>query len=162
MKKLLFALLILFCSSAFAQNCDNLVVDLKKGTINGLKPTATQEQIKQKLPCFTGESEDGGEFNCGGGVFFLDNDFYCYTGKDYVEVRKKFTGTLSIAVLGLGKAAAIKKLGMGKAVRTQTEDDATYLFFKTAYGCIVLKVADNKVEYIAMHSKPAAKVELCL
>jgi hypothetical protein len=163
MKKLLFVLLTCFLGNAImAQSCDKLVADLKKGTLNGLKPTATQEQVKEKLPCFTGDSEDGGAFNCGGGVFFLNNDFFCYTGRDYIEIRSKFSGKLSIPVLGLTKAAAIKKLGMGKAVRTEKDGDTAFLFFKTAYGCVRLTIVDGIVDQVAMHSKPAAKVELCL
>ncbi len=163
MKKLLFVLLVCFLGNAImAQSCDKLVANLKKGTLNGLKPTATQEQVKEKLPCFTGDSEDGGDFNCGGGVFFLNNDFFCYTGRDYIEMRANFDGKLSIPVLGLTKAAAIKKLGMGKAVRTEKDGDTQYLFFKTAYGCVRLNIVDGKVYLVAMHSMPPAEVELCL
>lgn len=160
---MLFVLLACFLGNALtAQSCDNLVVNLKKGTLNGLKPTAGQEQVKEKLPCFTGDSEDGGDFNCGGGVFFLNNDFFYYTGRDYIEMRSHFNGKLSIPVLGLTKAEAIKKLGMGKPVRTEKDGDTQYLFFKTAYGCIRLNIADGRVEQVAMHSMPAAKVKLCL
>jgi hypothetical protein len=163
MKKMLFVLLAWFLGNAImAQSCDKLVADLKRGTLNGLKPTATQEQVKAKLPCFTGDSEDGGAFNCGGGVFFLNNDFFCYTGRDYIELRKKYNGKLSIPVLGLTKAAAIKKLGMGKAVRTEKDEDTEFLFFKTAYGCVRLNIVAGKVDEVAMHSMPAAAVELCL
>jgi hypothetical protein len=163
MKKMLFVLLACFLGSAImAQSCDKLVADLKKGTLNGLKPTATQEQVKAKLPCFTGDSEDGGAFNCGGGVFFLDNDFFCYTGRDYIELRTKFNGKLSIPVLGLTKAAAIKKLGMGRAVRTEKDEDTEFLFFKTAYGCLMLKIENSKVANVAMYAIPAKEAELCL
>ncbi len=163
MKKILFVLLACFLANAImAQLCDKLVADLKKGTLNGLKPTATQEQVKAKLPCFTGDTEDGSDFNCGGGVFFLDNDFFFYTGRDYIELRTKFNGKLSIPVLGLTKAAAIKKLGMGRAVRTEKDEETQFLFFKTAYGCVRLNIVDGKVDQVAMHSMPAAEVELCL
>jgi hypothetical protein len=163
MKKMLFVLLACFLGNAImAQSCDKLVANLKKGTLNGLKPTATQEQVKEKLPCFTGDSEDGGAFNCGGGVFFLNNDFFYYTGRNYIEMRSKFSGKLSIPVLGLAKAAAIKKLGMGKAVRKEKDGDTEFLFFKAAYGCVRLNIVDGKVDQVAMHSMPAAEVELCL
>ena len=147
---------------AHAQSCDSLVANLKKGTLNGLKPTATQEMITEKLPCSTGSTEDGSDFNCGGGIFFLDHDFFFYSGKDYIEFRSKFNGKLSIPVLGKSKKDAVKLLKMGKAIRTQKDGEDTYLFFKTIYGCIVLKIQDDVVQTVAMHAKPAAAVKLCL
>jgi hypothetical protein len=163
MKIMLFVLLTCLGGTVvMAQSCDNLLADIKKGTLNGLKPTASQEQVKKKLPCFTGDSEDGGDFNCGGGVFYLDNDFFYYTGRDYIELRSKFNGKLSIPLLGLTKAAAIKKLGMGKAVRIEKSGDIQLLFFKMGYGCVRLNIVEGKVDQVALHSMPAAKVILCL
>jgi hypothetical protein len=163
MKKVLFVLLACFLGNAImAQSCDKLVADLKKGTLNGLKPTATQEQAKEKLPCFTGDSEDGGAFNCGGGVFYLDHDFFFYTGNDYIEFRKNFKGKLSIPLLGLSKAAAVKKAAMGKAVRTEKEGNTEYVFLKTGYGCLMLQIQNAKVTKVAMYAKPAKDAELCL
>jgi hypothetical protein len=147
---------------AHAQSCDKLIADLKKGTLNGLKPTATQAMVTKKLPCSTGSTEDGSEFNCGGGLFFLKHDFFFYSGRDYIEFRAKFKGKLSIPVLGKLKDDAVKLLKMGKAVRTEQDEEDTYLFFKTRYGCVVLKITDDKVKAVAMHAKPAADVELCL
>jgi hypothetical protein len=164
MKKLVtLSIFTLVCICSIAQNCDNIVVDLKKGTINKLKPTATQEEVKTALPCSTGDTEDGSEFNCGGGVFFLDNDFFFYTGKDYIELRKNFKGKLSASVLGLSKAAATAKLKMGKAIRTEKQEDGREdLFFKTTYGCISLQIEKGKVKAIAIHATTAKDVELCL
>jgi hypothetical protein len=163
MKKVLLIPVILFCSvSLAAQNCDMLLVNLKKGTINGLKPTATQEKVKEKLPCFTGDTEDGSNYNCGGGVFFLNHDFYFYTGNDYIELRSKFNGTVSAAVLGLTEEEAVKNLKMGKAVRVEKNETDRYLFFKTGYGCVVLTITGSSVKKIAMYQKPATKVSLCL
>lgn len=163
MKRMMMILLIMAVTQTImAQDCDNLVADLKKGTLNGVKPTVSQSVIKEKFPCFTGDSEDGGDFNCGGGVFFLDHDFFCYTGKDYIEFRKNFNGKLSVPVLGLSQAAAVKKLAMGKAVRKVTDASDTYLFFKTSYGCLVLTLMEDRVMKVGMYAKPAKAVELCL
>ncbi len=164
MKKLIAISIFTFlfiCS--FAQDCDNIVVNLKKGTINKLKPIATQEEVKAALPCSTGDTEEGGEFNCGGGVFFLDNDFFFYTDTDYVEIRKKFKGKLSIPVLGLTKAAATAKLKMGKAIRIEKQADGREdIFFKTTYGCLRLELAKGKVVTVAIHASKAKDIELCL
>jgi len=163
MKRIYF-LLTLLCISAMlmAQDCDNLQVNLKKGTINGIKPTASQATIKKKLPCFTGDSEEGGPFNCGGGVFFLNHDFFCYTGADYIEFRKNFSGTLSVPVLGMDEATAIQQLGMGEPVRRQANGGSDYVFLKTRYGCLVLKFIEGIVKQVGMYAKPEKDVVLCL
>jgi hypothetical protein len=112
---------ILFLSLTFigySQNCDNLVGDLLNGTLNGVKPTDDMALVKAKLPCFTGDSDEGVEMNCSGGVFYIKHNFFCYTGRDYIEMRRKFTGKLSIPIFGLTKDAAIKKLGLGKEICT--------------------------------------------
>lgn len=163
MKRLLMALLVLaMAQTGMAQDCDNLVADLKKGTLNGVKPTASQSVIKKKFPCFTGDSEEGGDFNCGGGVFFLNHDFFCYTGEDYIEFRKKFAGKLSVPVLGLSQTEAVKQLKLGQAVRQVTHSGKTYVFLKTRYGCLVLTLEHDAVLKVGMYAKPAKAVELCL
>ncbi len=162
MQRMITLLLLLAAfTHAAAQDCNNLMADLKKGTLAGLTPKATQEQVKQKLPCFTGDTEDGSDFNCGGGVFFLDHDCFFYTHHNYIEMRAEFRGKLSVAVLGLTRAAALKMKGLGKVVRTIESEGSTQLFFARAYGCIRLVIKDNRVVIVAMHSQPAAAVKLC-
>ena len=34
----------------FTQNCDNIIVNLKRGTVNKLKLTASQDEVKAALP----------------------------------------------------------------------------------------------------------------
>jgi hypothetical protein len=163
MKQLLFIACLLFTTAVLAQPCKKLFVDLKNGTLNRLKPTDPQEKIKAKLPCSTGETEDGSEYNCGGGVFYIKHDFYCYTGKDYIEFRKKFKGKLSISLLGITKAKALlllKKL-FGKPVRTETEGDTELLFFNTVYGSLRINIQGGKVVLVAIHSQSAVDAYLC-
>lgn len=155
-------MLYLNVNSIMAQDCPFMTADLKKGTVNSLAPRATQEQVKMKLPCFTGESEEGGPMNCGGGIFFLKHEVYFYTGRDYIEIRRGFAGKLSIPVLGLSKHAAIAKLKMGKIIRTEMDGGDEYIFFKTGYGCLFLKLSDAKVVSVDLSAKKAADVELCL
>lgn len=163
MKRLPVIIICLFTGTLLtAQDCDSVFVNLKKGTVNGLIPSATQEQVKAALPCFTGDTEDGSDFNCGGGVFYLNHDFYFYTGSDYVEFRKNFSGKLSVPVIGMKKNAAIRALKPGKPVRKKVVESSTYLFFKTVYGCFWIKVIDDIVVELAISNKPAAKIKLCL
>ena len=111
---LITALTLFFgCSKTNYQlgQCDKLYLDFKKGTLNGVSPTASMDEIKKAFPCFTGQTEEGSKFNCGGGVFFLNHQFFIYTHRDYIDIRKDFKGTLSNNALGLKKEGLIKLFG---------------------------------------------------
>lgn len=163
MRKLVFTLLLFTGISGYAQEatpCPPLVVDVRAGTVNGVKPTASMDEVKKAFPCFTGDSEEGGPFNCGGGVFFLNHDMYAYTGNDYWEVRKKFAGTVSENILGVEYATI--KSGFGKAAKKVKDGETVHYIHKTAYGCIVFAVQNGVVDKFSMHFTPAKKVKLCL
>ncbi len=163
MRKLIITLLLFTGISGYAQEatpCPPLVVDVRAGTINGVKPTASMDEVKKAFPCFTGDSEEGGPFNCGGGVFFLNHDMYAYTGNDYWEVRKKFAGTVSENILGVDYETL--KKSFGKAVKKVKDGDTVHYIHKTAYGSIVFTVQNGAVDKFAMYYTPAKKVKLCL
>ena len=166
--KILFVLVLLFVQSfMYAQKaskkCPPLKLDLVTGKLNGLLPSATQAQVKKKLPCFTGDSEDGGDFNCGGGVFYLKDDFFFYTGKNFIEIRSKFKGTISTPLLGMSETNATTALKM-EVERTVKDESGTskYNFYATKYGCIVVCIEQEKVSKIAVYDTVADDVELCL
>ena len=166
--KILFVIVLLFVQSyTFAQKvskkCPPLKLDLVTGKLNGLLPSATQAQVKKKLPCFTGDTKDGENFNCGGGVFYLKNDCFFYTGKDFIEIRSKFKGTISTPLLGKSEADATTALKM-EVERTVTDESGTskYNFYATKYGCIVVCIEEEKVSKIAVYDIAAGDVELCL
>ncbi|HSU28202.1 MAG TPA: hypothetical protein VLJ68_07465 [Chitinophagaceae bacterium] len=155
---LLFILITSFSSQA--QDCSKLFVDIKKGTINDLKPTATQAEVKAKFPCFTASTEDGSTINCGGGVFFTDHNFYYYTGNDFIDVRRGFTGTFSIDLFD--KSENDVKTLLGKNAGGLEDGPNRYLFFDTSYGSIVLKMVRGKVDEILIYTKKPEEVELCI
>jgi hypothetical protein len=163
MRKFVFTLLLFTGISGYAQQatpCPPLVVDVRAGTINGVKPTASMDEVKKAFPCFTGDSEEGGPFNCGGGVFFLNHDMYAYTGNDYWEVRKNFNGTVSEKILG-ATYNDIKK-GFGKAVKKVKNGATTHYIHNMSYGSIVFVVTDGIIENFSMHALPGKKVKPCL
>lgn len=141
-------------------SCDKISADLKKGKLNGLSPTASMADVKKNLSCFTGESEEGSGFNCGGGVFFLNHDFFFYTGRDYIEIRKNFKGKMSISLLGQPVEEATKNFG--DAVRNESHGGVDYYFFKTKYGCLRVNVEYGSITQVGIHAQPPDKVELCL
>lgn len=142
--------------------CDDIMVDTAGGTLNGLPPTASQAEVMAQFPCMTGDTVDGAEFNCGGGVFYLNHDFYGYTGRDYWEVRSRFKGRTDVPVLGESRASLEKTFG--KPARVQEHRSDTYLFFAKPWGTLVVKLGSEgtatKLSMFANKSHP--KVELCL
>lgn len=160
-----FCLLIfaLSASSAFAQNgkCDRIYVDVKKGTINKLKPNAPMEKIQAAFPCYTGITKEDEGYNCGGGVFFIGHDFYAYTGRDYWEIRGKFDGTWSDKLIGLRPTDL--EFRFGDPVREEKIPGYKVLFYKQKYGCLRVQynVQTGRSEEIGMHYQSADKVELC-
>ncbi len=127
--------------------CDNLIVNIEKGTINGISPDASMDKIKKQFPCFTGETTEGQIFNYGGGVFFLDHDFYFYTYHDYLEIRGEFKGKLSIPLIGKNINAISQVSGKPDKII-----GAMYLY-EQKYGVLRLKVRNNIVKEIGIHTK---------
>lgn len=164
--KLLFVLVAVLAagfSTGIAQNgkCPEIDINVKKGTINKLKPTASMEKIQAALPCFTGVTQESEGYNCGGGVFFINNDFYAYTGRDYWEIRLNFKGNWDTKLLGC-KPADIQ-FQFGDPVREEKIPGYKVFFYKQKYGCLRVQygVGSGRSEEIGFHYAPAAEVELC-
>lgn len=141
-----------------ATECDNIIADFTTGRVNGLKPTASMSSVKKKLPCFTGESTEGGNVNCGGGVFYLNHDIYFYTGRNYIEIRDKFAGRTEPPLLGISRKDITTKLGAADI----EIDGGRVLIYKKPYGSLrLLFNMDGRCIEIGIHSSSPEKVELC-
>lgn len=145
MNQFFFIILILVSNAILAQDCSKLFVDLKKGTINDVKPTASHHEIKMTIPCSDGETEDGTNYYDGGGVWFLNRDFFYYTEQKYIRIGKNFKGLFNIPILGISKNIAIEKLGLGKPIKIEGNEDFfyQYIYLETKYGCLKLKIENN-------------------
>ncbi|MEY3444047.1 MAG: hypothetical protein RLZZ519_2328 [Bacteroidota bacterium] len=163
LKLLLILVMLGFGLSVSAQNgnCPEIVVNIKKGTINKLKPTTTMDKIEAALPCFTGVTQESEGYNCGGGVFFINHDFYAYTGRDYWEIRKEFKGSWDTRLLNLKPADL--EFRYGEPVREEKIPGFKVQFFAQKYGCLRVQfsVESGRSEEIGIHYLPAEKVELC-
>jgi hypothetical protein len=142
-------------------NCGEVVVNVKKGTLNKIKPTASMEKIQEVFPCFTGVTKEDEGYNCGGGVFFINSDFYAYTGRDYWEIRANFKGSWDTKLMGCKPADL--EFQYGDPVREERIPGYRVLFFKQKYGCIRVQfgITSGRSEEVGIHYKPAAEVELC-
>lgn len=141
--------------------CDNLYFDIYAGKINGIAATASPAELKRYFPCFTGESPEGPkEVNEGGGVFFINHDFYFYTYRDYIEVRTNFNGNVSHDLMG----AATKKVTevLGKPAYADDEEfppsRKIRYFYRTSYGCLAIYATDGEVDQIRAHYRPCKQI----
>lgn len=138
--------------------CPELIADLSTGRVNGLKPSSSMSTVKKKLPCFTGESEEGLAANCGGGIFYLNNDIYFYTGRNYIEIRNKFSGRTEPELLGTSRDDVLYTYGEADV----KVDGGRVLIYKKSYGALrlVFNMEGRCVE-IGIHSDSPTKVLLC-
>jgi hypothetical protein len=134
--------------------CPSLDVSILDGKVNGMMPDVSPGQIKQALPCFT--SEEAETSKCGGGIFYKDKDIYFYTGRDYVEIREKFKGKLSLPLMGASRNGLFKWLGHPQI------KDVTWDAFQTQYGILVLYYnKSNKINRIIFSKKSSATLDIC-
>ena len=136
--------------------CPNFVVDILDGKVNGVHADFTPALVKKYLPCFTSEVPETDSAVCGGGVFYKDRDIYFYTGRDYVEIREKFKGTLSIPLLGAARKDLFKWLGNAKI------KDVNWDAFQTSYGTLVVHYNKaGKINLIQFSTKSSETLSLC-
>jgi len=136
--------------------CPAIVVDILDGKVNGIEPDFTQGRVKQNLPCFTSFEDENAASKCGGGVFYKDKDIYFYTGRDYVEIREKFKGKLSIPLMGAGRNGLFKWLGHPRI------KDVSWDAYQTSYGTLVLYYNKaNRINKIQFSKKSTETLRLC-
>jgi hypothetical protein len=136
--------------------CNLIMVDLYKGLINEMSPNADPEQIKVKLPCFTSFEKEGSESKCGGGIYYADKDFTCYTQRDYYVIGEKFKGKFSFPLLGSKRDDLFTRLGNPKL------KDAGWDAYQMQYGTLIVYYNSKKlVNKIIMSTKSTDEIELC-
>ena len=139
--------------------CPDLYVDVLNGTVNDIKPSHTQNEIKEKFPCFTSAEDETPNAKCGGGIFFKDKDLYFYTKRKYVEVGPKFIGKTSIPILGTKRNSLFTKLGNPKI------KDDLWDAYEMQYGTLVLHYdvagAAGKVKFFQFSTLGSDGLNLC-
>ncbi len=136
--------------------CEAFEVDILDGKVNGLKPNARYDEIKSKFPCFTATEAEGTTAKCGASVFYKDRDLYFYTDRDYIEIKEKFQGKLTIPLMGAPRTGLFKWLGNPKL------KDENWDAFEMAYGIIVLHYNKaGKINLIQITTKSPDTLSLC-
>ena len=157
-----FSSLLFFYFNAFAQlkttvKCPDFNVDILGGRINNvILPSSTIGQIKLNLPCFTSVQEESDTSNCGGKVFYKDNDVSFFTSRNYVEIGPAFKGKLSIPLMGASRNNLFQYLGAPQI------KDIHWDAFQTAYGVLILYYDNaDKVNKIRFSTQKASSIKLC-
>lgn len=139
--------------------CPDLYVDILNGTVNDLKPSNTQNEIKEKFPCFTSAVDEAESAQCGGGIFFKDKDIFFYTRRKYVEVGPHFVGKTSFPLLGTKRGTLFSKLGNPKV------KDDLWDAFEMQYGTLVLHYdvagAAGRVKFFQFSTLGTEELNLC-
>lgn len=136
--------------------CGTIVVDILDGKVAGLKANVIPGEIKRKFPCITSEEPEDKSSKCGGLISIKDRDIYFYTGRDYVEIREKFKGKLSIPIMGANRNSLFKWLGNAKI------KDTNWDAYSTSYGTLILYFNKaNKVNKIQFSTESTETINLC-
>lgn len=139
--------------------CPDLYVDVLNGTVNDIKPSNTQNEIKEKFPCFTSAEDESESAKCGGGIFFKDKDLFFYTRRKYVEVGPRFIGKTSLPLLGTKRGTLFTKLGNPKI------KDDLWDAYEMQYGTLVLHYdvagAGGKVKFFQFSTLGTDELNLC-
>jgi len=152
----LFVSILLQAQLKTSKVCPSIYVDILDGKVNGLETDFTQGQIKKTLPCFTAAEDENSSSKCGGLISYKDKDVYFYTGRDYVEIRDKFKGKLSIPLMGAGRNSLFKWLGHPKI------KDISWDAYQTQYGTLVLYFNKaNRINRILFSKKSTDTMTLC-
>ena len=161
MKKLFFlsGLMITLTTSAQLKPtliCPDIVVNILEGNVNGVEPDYTPGQIKKELPCVSSEELEVTGSKCGGLISYKDKDLYFFTGRDYIEIREKFKGKLSVPLMGAARTSLFKWLGHPKI------KDLNWDAFEMAYGTLVLHYNKaGKVNLLQFSKKSTDALSLC-
>lgn len=136
--------------------CPAFLVNILDGRVNELDPNSTIGEIKSKLPCFSGAEEETTSAKCGGGVFYKDKDIDFFTGRDYIEIREKFKGKLSIPLMGASRNGLFKWLGHPKI------KDVNWDAFQMSYGTLILYYNKaGKINKLQFSTKSTDNIRLC-
>lgn len=137
--------------------CDPFYVDLLDGNVNKkVEPDFSAARVKKAFPCFTSEVKAGDSSKCGEAVFYRDKDLYFYCGRGYIEIRERFSGKLSIPLMGAPRTGLFKWLGVPKL------RDKQWDAFGTSYGILILYYnKSGRVNLIRLSKLSTETLSIC-
>lgn len=155
-----------FSASALAAPCQNMKLDLDKGTLNGIPLTATLEQVKKAFPCPHSISGEGKKVY----LYFAEAGFGFQPGRS-ISVNNieepGFQGQLSQAVLGLEPHEIDEILGVAQYFSQIVADESMgyyyrYAFYVRPWGTLILKYdyySPSHVEEVFLTTEKLAELK---
>lgn len=132
----------LLSTPALAAPCDKLHLDLDKGTLNGVKLTASLAEVKKAFPCPNSPSVDHKLTS----LYFDEHSFMFVPGRSIsvFVIEDPFPGTMSKNVMGKTMDEVSKLLGNPAHRARQTADAEmgyafTYEFYPRPWGTLIVK-----------------------
>lgn len=133
---------LLICQNSIAKSndCKNMLLDIEKGTLNNIKITATEKDIKDTFICDNEEVNIGNKKN----IFFSENGFSITVGEKISAYDSvfPFTGKISEKLFQKKHDEVEKILGKPKysVYRKVTEDKIeTHSLYQKDYGTLDIK-----------------------
>lgn len=134
--------------------CPTFKVDVLDGNINKIHSKSTIGEITKMFPCFTGKV-DKDDAECTR-VSYKDKGVSFFPGRNYIEIRANFKGTMQPALMGKSRGSLFRTLGNPKM------KDANWDAFQTQYGTLVLYYNKaGKINKLQMSSRGTDTMKLC-
>ncbi len=126
-----------------AEKCSDLDFDLPAGTLGGVLPSASMEDLKDRFPCFTSEAPDyGGERIFRAGLLFARHGMTFFTMRQYIEVRTGFPARCRLRCSAGRRPRCAGSSGPPDAIGRNREGQV--MLFERDYGCLAT-VSDRPV-----------------
>jgi hypothetical protein len=155
-----------FSAAALAAPCQNMKLDLDKGTLNGIPLTASLAQVKKAFPCPHTQSGQGKNIS----LYFAAAGFSFQPGQS-ISVNNLeepgFQGTLSKAILGLEPHEIDEILGAYQYFSRIAADESMgyyyrYAFYARPWGTLILKYdyySPSHVEEVLLTTEKLAQLK---
>ena len=139
-------------------SCDSILIDIDAGTVSGLSPSASPEEIITMFPCYTGDTNEGSSYNDGGGVFCKHHSLFFYTQADRIEIRKGFDGEVASIAGARTLEAFTDRLGTPQETRRETIVEAGAIYdvayaFSMPYGSLTLFGSEGQIQALTIENQ---------
>ena len=134
--------------------CPTFRVDVLDGNINKIHSKSTVGEVTKMFPCFS-EIVDKDSMQCTR-VVYKEKGVSFFPGRNYIEIREGFKGTMTPAILGTSRGSLFATLGSPKM------KDANWDAFQTQYGTLVVYYnKGGKINKLQMSSRGTDSMKLC-
>ncbi len=140
----------------FEPGCEQVVLDVELGTVNGLTPKATQKIIEKQFPCKQSLEESKA---CGPSVVLSDLSLQFFPEKKAFHAFYPFSGRQVQRIL-LESEAHVKEL-FGEPVKSELQGAIKLNYYSMPYGTLVVGFDHGKARELWVYYATPDRVEIC-